>query len=213
MPESGYQAWEPVSFAGARLDAHRHVCAFVQSRSEAYRMLDPFILEGIARGEKVSCIVDPAERVGWVSHYRQQGLQLPQLLESGQFELSTWSETHLQGGRFDPDAMLRLSAEQMERSPFQRIRMVSDMGWAVHYQGSRDLVAYEARANMLVAKHQHVVICVYDAAKFGGDVILNILRTHPLVLLGGILHANPYFVPPEQFLAELEGDVLEWHRA
>jgi hypothetical protein len=29
------------------------------------------------------------------------------------------------------------------------------------------------------------------------------LRTHPTVLIGGILHENPFFVPPDDFLREL----------
>jgi hypothetical protein len=28
------------------------------------------------------------------------------------------------------------------------------------------------------------------------------LRTHPMVIIGGILQHNPFFVPPEQFLPE-----------
>ena len=32
---------------------------------------------------------------------------------------------------------------------------------------------------------------------------LDILRTHPMVVLGGILQVNPFFVPPDEFLKEL----------
>jgi hypothetical protein len=32
---------------------------------------------------------------------------------------------------------------------------------------------------------------------------LDILRTHPMVILGGVLQQNPFFVPPEEFLREL----------
>ena len=32
---------------------------------------------------------------------------------------------------------------------------------------------------------------------------MDILRTHPMVVVGGKLRENPFFVPPEQFLAEL----------
>jgi hypothetical protein len=33
---------------------------------------------------------------------------------------------------------------------------------------------------------------------------MDILRTHPQVIVGGILQENPFYVPPEQFLAELQ---------
>jgi len=29
------------------------------------------------------------------------------------------------------------------------------------------------------------------------------LRTHPQVIIGGILRENPYYVPPDEFLREL----------
>lgn len=77
------------------------------------------------------------------------------------------------------------------------------MGWAVDQQGSTDLIEYEARANALIDQHQHIVICIYDTAKFGGDVVIDVLRTHPMVLIGGVVQVNPFFVPPEQFLNEL----------
>jgi hypothetical protein len=32
---------------------------------------------------------------------------------------------------------------------------------------------------------------------------MDILRTHPMVIVGGILRENPFFEPPEQFLREL----------
>jgi hypothetical protein len=40
-------------------------------------------------------------------------------------------------------------------------------------------------------------------AQFGANVVLDILRTHPMVIIGGILQENPFFVPPAQFLLEL----------
>jgi hypothetical protein len=32
---------------------------------------------------------------------------------------------------------------------------------------------------------------------------MDILRTHPMVLVGGILGVNPFFVPPDEMLKEL----------
>jgi hypothetical protein len=32
---------------------------------------------------------------------------------------------------------------------------------------------------------------------------MDILRTHPMVIIGGVLQANPFWVPPDEFLREL----------
>ena len=33
--------------------------------------------------------------------------------------------------------------------------------------------------------------------------MIDILRTHPMVIVGGVLQENPLYVPPEEFLREL----------
>jgi hypothetical protein len=32
---------------------------------------------------------------------------------------------------------------------------------------------------------------------------MDIMRTHPLVIIGGLLRENPFFVPPDEFLLEI----------
>ena len=32
---------------------------------------------------------------------------------------------------------------------------------------------------------------------------MDILRTHPMVVIGGLLQENPFYVPPDEFLREL----------
>ena len=34
-------------------------------------------------------------------------------------------------------------------------------------------------------------------------MVIDIMRTHPMVIIGGVLQENPFYVPPDQFLAEL----------
>ena len=33
--------------------------------------------------------------------------------------------------------------------------------------------------------------------------MVDVMRTHPLVVIGDILQENPFFVPPDEFLREL----------
>jgi len=78
------------------------------------------------------------------------------------------------------------------------------MDWLFLDQSAvKNLVEYEARLNGLLSKYDDPVVCNYDSSKFGASVALDILRTHPLVIIGGLLRENPFFVPPEQFLDEM----------
>jgi hypothetical protein len=77
------------------------------------------------------------------------------------------------------------------------------MEWACSgAPGVDDLVEYETRLNYILPKYDDPVICVYDLSKFDSTVAMDILRTHPVVIIGGVLQENPFFVPPEEFLLE-----------
>jgi hypothetical protein len=69
--------------------------------------------------------------------------------------------------------------------------------------GVEDLLEYETRLNYVVPKYEDPVVCTYDLSKFGATVVMDALRTHPVVLIGGLLQENPFFVPPDEFLLEI----------
>ena len=57
--------------------------------------------------------------------------------------------------------------------------------------------------NLALPKAGDIVICAYDLDKFGAAIVVDALRTHPIVLIGGIVQRNPFYVPPEELLKEL----------
>ena len=78
------------------------------------------------------------------------------------------------------------------------------MEWALlDKPGVNDLLEYETRLNYVLPKYEDPVICSYDLSRFGAGVAVDILRTHPVVIVGGVLQENPFFIPPDQFLLEL----------
>jgi hypothetical protein len=65
-------------------------------------------------------------------------------------------------------------------------------------------VEYETRLNKFLPSYDDVVVCTYDLNKFSAPVVMDIMRTHPQVIVGGVLQNNPFYVAPEEFLAELK---------
>jgi hypothetical protein len=126
---------------------------------------------------------------------------------SGQLEVRLWQDAYLRGGRFDQDAMLALIEEQLQAgaAPGSRhIRLLAHMEWSLLDQpGVGDLLEYETRLNYLVPKYDDPIICTYDLGRFGASVVMDALRTHPVVIIGGLLQENPFFVPPDEMLLEL----------
>jgi PAS domain S-box-containing protein len=64
-----------------------------------------------------------------------------------------------------------------------------------------DLVEFESRVNDVWRSHDDAVICTYQLGKFGGDTVIDIMRTHPMIIIGGLLHRNPFYLPPRSSCA------------
>jgi hypothetical protein len=83
-------------------------------------------------------------------------------------------------------------------------RFVAHMEWALlDKPGVDDLVEFETRVNYVLPKYDDPVICTYDLSKFSASVVMDIMRTHPVVIIGEVLQENPFFVPPDEFLLEI----------
>jgi hypothetical protein len=194
--------------AGAPLDRKYHVCAFFHSHEEEYQVMLPFIREGIDQAEKGFHIIDPARRTELLRRLNQTGVDTDALQQSGQLEVHPWAEAHLRGGRFDMEGWLAYVDEVLashKAQGFPRTRIWSNQEWALEeLPGVQDIVEYECRWNTTIqAKYDNPTVCVFDLNKHRGDVVMDMLRTHPMVIIGGALHENPYYVPPDEFLSEL----------
>jgi hypothetical protein len=196
-----------VEFAGGALGRHRHICAFFNSEDEEHRVLEPFVSEGFRRGERAFHIVGPEQRDAHVEWLAQSGVDVEDATTSGQLELRSWSEAYLRGGRFDQDAMLALIEGVLQSGPaggYPLTRLVAHMEWAcTDSPGVNDLVEYETRLNYVLPKYDDPVICTYDLSKFPSTVTMDVMRTHPVVIVGGVLLENPFFVSPDEFLLEI----------
>jgi FixJ family two-component response regulator len=196
-----------IQFAGGTLDKHRHICAFFNGADEEHRVLRSFVKDGIDAGERAFHIVGPEEKDEHLQWLRDEGIDVEQAMSTGQLQVLPWHESYLRGDRFEQDAMLALADEVLrsnEVAGYPLTRIVAHMEWALlDKPGVDDLVEYEARANFVLPRYASPVICTYDLSKFSASVVMDVLRTHPMVIVGGVLQENPFFVPPDQFLLEI----------
>jgi hypothetical protein len=198
---------QSVEFAGGILGRHRHICAFFNGVDEEHRVLRSFIKEGFQRGEKALHIVDPELRADHLKRLAEAGVDVDGAIVSGQLDVRAWQHAYLRRDRFDQDAMLALIEEVLQSGAaagYPLTRLVAHMEWACcDAPGVEDLVEYETRLNYVLPKYQDPVICAYDLSKFGSSVAMDIMRTHPVVIIGGVLQENPFFIPPDEFLLEI----------
>ena len=196
----------PIPFAGSQLDETRHVCAFFNSDDEEYRVLLPFIKDGFQCGHRAIHVVSPDRRQDHLQRLAEAGIDSTAAQQSGQLDLRTDTDVYLPDGRFDQDRMIAVFeqlASGNARGQFPLSRICCRMDWAVEGQSHiDDVIEFESRVNDVWRHHDDAVICTYHLGKFGGDAVIDIMRTHPMVVVGGILQHNPFYIPPEQFLRE-----------
>jgi MEDS: MEthanogen/methylotroph, DcmR Sensory domain len=197
-----------VELAGVKFTGQNHVCAFFNTMDEEHRVLGSFYKGGFDRGEKATHIVDSENRERYLKRLTDAGTDVQGLMDNGQLEVLPWTDTYVRDHRFDQDAMLA-SVEDLIKSGaaagYTRTRLVGHhMDWLfLDKPAVSNLVEYEARLNQVLSRYNDLVICNYDLSKCSASVAMDIMRTHPLVIIGGLLRENPFFVPPEQFLEEL----------
>ena len=195
--------------ADGTLGEHRHVCAFFNDLAEEHRVLRSFFKDGIDLGEKVTHIVEAAYREEYLRRLSEAGISVQEMMDTGRLEVLPWTDMYVRDHRFDQDAMLA-SVETLIQSGtaagYPRTRLVGHhMEWLFHDKPAvTNLVEYEARLNHVLAKYDAPVICNYDLSKIDASVAMDIMRTHPIVVIGGLLRENPFFVPPDEFLVEIQ---------
>jgi MEDS: MEthanogen/methylotroph, DcmR Sensory domain len=203
----GKAASEPIPFAGSQLGATRHVCAFFRNADEEYRVLLPFIQDGFESGDRAFHIVDPKLRNEHRRRLASAGIDVAVAERNGQLRLHDWNDTYFRHGRFDQHAMLAFIEAELKEGAGQGFRLsraIGHVAWALEDRPDvQDVVEFEARLNYILPRYQDPIICVYDLARFGAAIVVDMLRTHPMVIIGGILQENPFFVPPDEFLCDL----------
>ena len=199
---------EPIHVGGRAVGNVRHICAFFHNKEDEYRSLLGFIKEGLERKEKAFHIVDPGYRDSHKGRLQRVGIDVPTVEKSGQLIVACWEDAYLKDGYFDQDRQINLIETVLQQGKgegFPLTRLVANMEWALEDKaGVEDIVEYESRLNYVLPKYDDPVICTYDLSRFNAGIAMDILRTHPLVILGGVLQENPLYVPPDEFLTELE---------
>jgi hypothetical protein len=100
------RAHQPIHLAGSPLGEVRHVCALFAGDEEEYRVLLPFIQEGLACGDKAMHVVNPGQHRDHLRRLAAEGIDTSTHQASRQLQIQTNTEVYLRDGRFDQDRML-----------------------------------------------------------------------------------------------------------
>ena len=183
-----------------------HICSLFRTDEERNNIAIPFVREGIRDG--VSCKYVVSDQTA--EHLRRaliaSGLNVGTLEASGQLSILTAADTYLRKDAFNYREMIafweNVSAE-VRASNLPYARCTGETTFLREGTPSfAQFLEYEAELNNYVPNVPLVVLCQYNITKLSGDLVVGVLQTHPYAIMGGVLIRNPYYLPPEQFLAQ-----------
>lgn len=191
-----------------------HLCCLYRTEEDHRSLLAPYMREGLAQGQKIAYIADAHTADTVLGYLHDDGLDVDPYVRSGQLSILSSVDAYMRSEVFDPGEMIGLLDSETRRAldeGFTALRATGEMGWALcGFPGSTRLMEYEARLNDFIQDNRALGICQYDTRHFEPSTLLEVLRTHPIVLAGGEVYENLYYIPPDDYLDDdLSGAILE----
>lgn len=196
----------PILPAIKHMHAGDHYCGIYKSDEDHRRLTVDFVRQGIERNEKMFYLVNIQTVAQLKETLTKAGLPVDELIKQGQLVIMTAKEAYLRDGQFEPAKMIALLRDETEKAlqeGYTALRATGEMTWALGGEpGCERLVEYESLLNHFFPTSKCYAICQYDRRKFDSEMLLDILHTHPKVLVGqeGYDNSKMYFVSPDLFL-------------
>ncbi len=194
-----------LGFATGQVPAGTHICQIFSDDEERNDSLMKFLLSGLQYNERAACFSENVDESALDALFIRNGLSYEELRRQGAVTLSEPRDIYFKDHRFDPDRMLDLLKEfyrDSVASGYSAARVIGEMLPEVQkIPGGERLLEYESRVSLLLEEAPVTSVCQYDARAFDGATIMDVMKVHPHMVVRGAVIKNPFFMPPEEFLA------------
>jgi signal transduction histidine kinase len=183
-----------------------HLCLVYENDREQWDAVVPYMAEGLARNEACLYVLDDRSLDEIRQAFHAYGVEVEAHERSGQLTFASKREAYLRSGEFDPAAMIDF-LDQTVRAALAAgrtgFRVTAEMTWALGQEcGCDRLIEYEARLSHFFPGSRASAICQYNRQRFGADIIRDVLRTHPVAILGNQVCPNLYYETPSLVLGQ-----------
>ncbi len=194
-----------LGFTNQTVHEGQHICYLFNDDAERQDVICRFMESGLSANERVIYVVDTMtpEKLG--DKLEALGVDLRTYGEA--LTLADSNAIYCPSGKFDRRAMIdRVRDEYLQSvdGGFAGARGASEMSWYLEdgCVEEASLMEYEAELNGLLEYYPMTLCCQYDTRLFDGNIIMNMLAIHPVIIVKGQLVKNPCYLGPERFLTE-----------
>jgi hypothetical protein len=206
-PNGGEEVPKRVALGVGGLEAEPgdHICGVFSGEAERDQVLIPFLQAGLASGDKCICVVDGTAPAQIIATLGPNGEAAASTV-SKQLEVIGASDMYLRSSRFSADEVIGIwkaaISDAMYAGQFDVVRAVEAWSRRDVIPDMRELLMLEAQMNWQLPLYPQVIICLYDIDRFGSGALLNLVMTHPQMLMSGMVINNPYYLTPDKVLAK-----------
>jgi hypothetical protein len=189
---------------GVHVGLGDHICGLYAGVEQRDQVLVPFLEAGLRSGNKCICVVDGTDPTAVLATLGTD-LDAARRAREKQLDVMRSSDVYLRSGGFSAQEVISAwkatLSDVMYDGRFEAVRAIETWSRRDVVPDTRELLALESEMNRYLPLYPQVIVCLYDVERFGGGIVVDLLKTHPRVLVGEMLLENPYHMTPDELLA------------
>lgn len=185
-----------------------HILQLYNKLQEVSPVASQLFFDGVHHNEKCIAIA-PDACCSEINDLLTKADAYTSALEKGQVAYYTESSSFLDASRLNPYKMLarhQTCIAQALREGWRGVRIVIDMSWLARGAATpQEIMKYEAACDAVFTFQNApvIVLVAYDYAKIPGELVVEMLRLHPIAVVGKYIKRNPYYLNSEQYLLKM----------
>lgn len=197
--------------AGKREDVApgSHICQLFNQPTEAMSVAVSLLKSGLSSQDKCFYAGSESGVLEVRAALEKAGPKVRKALDSEQMTFLTEKDSLLNGGRFDPYYLVsahQTLIRQAVEEGWNCVRGVVDMTWLTRgIAASKDILKYEAACDAVFTFQNAPIVGVfqYDYSKLSGAMVVEMLKLHPIAIVGNFIKRNPYYLNSEEYLKRI----------
>jgi hypothetical protein len=198
-----------VSGKRERIRPGLHICQLYNQKDELTQTTAALLRDGLRGGDKCY-FAGSCQRVADLRKLLRAGhFDVDAAVASGQLQFCEDREELLREGSFDPYHLLATHLALIARSlneGWEIVRAVIDMGWlAQDVATPEQLLKYEAASDAVFTFQSRPIVALlqYNYAELPGELVVELLKLHPIAVVGRFIKRNPYYVNAEDYMVKI----------
>ena len=193
-----------------RIPPGSHICQLYSKVTEIPSVTARLLRVGLSLSEKCMFAAAPAQIEELREELHKLQVDVDALIESGQLVLYDEREALLASGkRFDPYFLLsshQTFIAQALREGWQAARISIDITWLTKDVATPEqILKYEAASDAVFTFQNAPIIALmhYDHSKLLPNLVVELLKLHPISVVGKYIKRNPFYLNSEQYMLKI----------